>query len=324
MSLSARRRLAATVLLLGACANACAQTGPSLLVEPFPKEQFIDTRAGWLHQDAGHVKGSDEGARLSFYELTGRVRLFPGSLTSPRVGWELLAIDVDLGAGSTLLPGQLLDQSVGAAFPVAKAGDWIFAAALGVGYAGASPFGEGNSLYGKATAVALRQFSDKDALVLVLDYDGNRTFLPDVPLPGIEYTRRVSPTLFYVVGVPVSSVTWKPAEKLSLEAGWHPVEAFHAAAGYEFAPHWVAFGSLDYHASAFFLRELKGNDRLLFQQRRAELGVKWSPRESFGFTAALGYTWGQEFSTGFDSRRTDEVADLSDEPYVRVGLEVKF
>src|SRR3954467_1373531 len=94
MSHSARRRQAATVVLLGTCAGALAQTGPGLLVEPFPKEQTIDTRGGWLYEDAGHVKGSDESVRLSVFESTGRVRLFPGSLTSPRVGWELEYIDV--------------------------------------------------------------------------------------------------------------------------------------------------------------------------------------------------------------------------------------
>ena len=97
-----------------------------------------------------------------------------------------------------------VDDEEGADCPVGKAGDWIFAVGVAAGYAGASPFSEGNAWYGKATAVALRQFSESDALVLVLDYDGNRTLLPDVPLPGIAYTHRVSPSLFYVIGAPVT------------------------------------------------------------------------------------------------------------------------
>jgi hypothetical protein len=326
MSNHARTRfLPAAALALAACNLAHAQTGATLLVAPFPKEQFTDIRGSWLYEDAGHVKGSDESLRLAFYETAGRVRLIPGNLTSPRVGWEFEYIDVRGNPG--VLPGQLTDESVGVAFPVAKVDEWIFGLALGVGYAGASPFGEGGAWYGKATAVAFRQFSESDALVFVLDYDGNRTFLPDVPLPGVAYTRRVNPTLFYVVGLPLSSVTWKPFEKFSLEAGWYPIESFHAAAGYEFTPHWSAFASLDYNSSAFRLDGLSGNDRLIFQQRRAELGLRFAPRvgrDTFALTAAAGYAWGQEFSAGFDSRRTDEVADASDEPYVRVGFEVKF
>src|SRR6185503_17377079 len=98
------------------------------------------------------------------------------------------------------------------------------------------------------------------------------------------------------------------------------IESFHAAAGYGFAPHWSAFASLNYHDSAFKIDGLKGDDRLLFQQRRAEVGVRWAPRErqeTLAFTAATGYVWGQEFSVGFDARKTDELADLSDEPYLR-------
>ena len=257
---------AATVFQCLLCGSLYAQTGPALLVEPFPKEQLIDARGSWLFEDAGHVQGSNESLRLAFYETAGRVRILPGNLVSPRVGWDLEYIDL---RGSTFrpLPSQLTDQSVGVAFPVAQIDDWIFGVALGLGYAGSSPYAEGTGWYGKGTAVAFRQFSEKDAIVFVLDYNANRTFLPDVPVPGFAYTRRVSPQLFYVVGLPVTSVTWKPTEHLSLEAGWIPIEEFHAAAGYEFVPHLSAFASLDYRSDAFKLEGLRGNDRLLFQQR---------------------------------------------------------
>jgi hypothetical protein len=306
-----------------------AQTGPGLLLEPFPKEQFIDTRDGYLHLDAGHVKGTDESARLSFIESTGRVRVIPGNLISPRIGWDFEHIVVDAGDGplDDFLPGQLTDHSLGVAFPVAKVKDWIFGISIGAGYAGGSPWGDGSGWYGKATAVAFRQFSDKDALVFVLDWDGNRTYLPDVPLPGAAYTRKVNDSLTYIVGFPLSSITWKPLPKTTIELGYLMIESFDAAAGYEFAPHWTVFGNLEYRDSAFSLDELNGNDRLIFQHRRAEVGVRWAPtrdRQSFAVTAAAGYAWGQEFSVGFDSRQTNEVADLGDVPYLRVGFELKF
>jgi len=311
------------------CPRAHAQTGPALLLEPFPREQLIDARGGYTLLDAGHVKDSDESARLTFYESSGRVRVIPGSLISPRVGWDLEHIDVDFGPGplGDSFPSQLSDHSVGVAFPIAQVKQWIFGASLGVGYAGGDPWEDGSGWYGKATLVGFRQFGERDAIVFVLDYDGNRTFLPDTPLPGVAYTRKVSESLTYIVGLPVTSVTFKPVPNVTLEAGYLPIEAFHAAAGWEFAPHWTLFGALDYRDSAFQLDQLGGNDRLMFQQRRAEAGVRWGPRqarERFAVTAAVGYAWGQEFSVGFDSRKSEEVADLSDEPYVRFGIEFKF
>ena len=335
MTRSVRTRIRCAAWVAGlpaallACPSANAQTGPGLLLEPFPKDQFIDTRDGYTLLDAGHAKESGESARLTFYESTGRVRLIPGNLISPRVGWDLEFIDVDLGPGPLrdAIPGQLTDHAVGIAFPVAQVNDWIFGASLGVGYAGSDPWADGCGWYGKATVVAFRQFSNSDAIVFALDWDGNRTFLPDTPLPGVAYTRRVSESLTYILGLPLTSVTWKPVPNVTLEAGYLPIEAFHAAAGWEFVPHWTLFGSLDYHDSAFQLDQLGGNDRLMFQQRRAEAGVRWGPRaarERFALTAAVGYAWGQEFSVGFDSRKSDEVTDLSDEPYVRFGIEFKF
>jgi hypothetical protein len=332
---SARMRphllIASALITLGICGSALAQTGPALLVDPFPKEQLIDTSASYLMLDAGHAKGSDDSARLSFYESTGRIRVVPGSLISPRVGWDFEYIDIDTSATADsnvdAIPGRLIDHSVGVAFPVAKVEEWIFGAALGLGYAGASPYGEGHAWYGKATAVAFRQLSKKDALVLVLDYDGNRTLCPDVPLPGVAYLRQVNDKLSFILGLPLSSVSWKPFRNFSAELGWLPIESFHAAIGYEVVPHWTVFGSLDHHTAAFFIDGIGDNDRLMFQQRRAEAGVRWGPlpkRESFALTASVGYAWHQEFSVGFDFRKTDEVADFSDEPYMRFGFELRF
>ena len=78
-------------------------------------------------------------------------------------------------------------------------------------------------------------------------------------------------------------------------------------------------------ATTFFVDGLPENyDRLFFQQRRAEVGVRWEPRKDFNFSLAVGYAFGQEFSTGFDFRQTDEFTDVSDEPYVRVGFDIRF
>ena len=321
--------LAALLAALLVCASAQAETGPALLLKPFPKERFIDASGGgFLMLDAGHVKQADESARLSFFESTGRVRVIPGSLISPRIGWDIQYIDLDLGSGAVGdLPAQLTDQSVGIAFPIAKIDEWVMGLSLGLGYAGASPYGESGSWYGKGTFIMFRQFGEEDALIFVLDYDRNRSYLPDVPMPGFAYTKRIDPTVFFVIGAPLTSITWTPVPKLKVELGYILVETFDAAIGYEVTPHVSLFGNLEYRSTGFFLDQLDDTDRLFFQQRRAEIGVRWAPlkkHETLGLTAAVGYAWGQEFSEGFDSRGSRSVAKFSDEPYFRVGVEVKF
>jgi hypothetical protein len=63
---------------------------------------------------------------------------------------------------------------------------------------------------------------------------------------------------------------------------------------------------------------------LLFQQRRAEGGVIWRPNDEIALTVAAGYAFDQEFNIGWDTRNQDRVAKPSDEPYLRVGFEVRF
>src|SRR5437764_10319039 len=139
MSPHARRPRRIPVNLLAAivfhsllCGSLYGQTGPALLVEPFPKEQLIDARGSWLFEDAGHVQGSNENVRLAFYETAGRVRIFPGNLVSPRVGWDLEYIDLR-GSTFSQLPNQLTHQSFRVALPVAQFDDWVFGVALGLG-----------------------------------------------------------------------------------------------------------------------------------------------------------------------------------------------
>jgi hypothetical protein len=303
--------------------SARAQTGPTLLLKPFPKEQAIDGRADAIFLDPGHVKKADDDFRLSSYETQGRWRVQPGNLISPRIGWDFTFLDLDTRFPA--LPDQLVDQSIAVAMPVAKFGDWIVGASVGVGYAGDRPFADGDAWYGKGTLSVFRLFNESDALVFALDYDGNRTILPDVPLPGVAYTKRVARDFFFVVGLPVTSVEWRPDDRLRVEVVYSVPDSFDASAGYRVGRFLTVLGNLENRREAFSIDGLPANhDRLLFQQRRAEIGLRWEPKKDVMFNLAGGYAFGQEFSTGFDSRKTDLVADVSDEPYVRLGVDIRF
>ena len=314
---------AASLLVLAMASPAAAQTGAALLLEPFPKEQAIDARADALFLEQGHTEGDDEDFSLNVYETRGRVRLKPGELTSPRVGWELEWLDLDTAAEG--LPERLVDQSVGVGCPIAKWDDWIIGMSLGVGYAGDGPFGDGDAWYGKATVAAFKQLSETSAIVLVLDYDGNRTFLPDVPVPGFAYTGRLRDDLLFTIVLPVSSVEWTPNENFRARVAFSVPDDVSAEVSYNLDNGLGLYARGELRRYAFYLDGLEENhDRLIFQQRRAEAGIRWEPNKNAALFAAVGYAWGGEFSTGFDARDTDEVADVSDEPYVKVGVEIRF
>jgi hypothetical protein len=298
-----------------------AQTGPALLVKPLMHELEAWESRGDVFWQAQGATSNDEDFQMNILEYQGRVRERDEPFV-PRLGWDLTYLD--LNTDDPALQQDLMDVSVGAAFDLGTHGQWQSALAVGGGYAGNSPFGEGDAWYGMATLRVGRRLNEKMDLALVLDYDGNRSIFPDIPIPGFALKHRVHPTFVYILGVPLSSIAWRPTQELHVDVSWTLMDNFDATVEYELSPRWRVFTSLEARAEAFTVDGLSGDDRLLFQQRRIEAGVDWRPWEHTRLIAAAGYTFGGEFSIGFDQRDSDLVADISDEPYVRFGFERRF
>lgn len=318
--------LAASMSLLLGASSASAQTNSGLLIAPFPKEETLVSETSATFLEGGHIAEpeNDEDFQLSIYGSYGRFRLIPGEIKSPRIGYDFTYLDLDTSFDG--LPERLVDQSVAVGFPVAQVDDWIFGASVGVGYAGDGGFGDGDAWYGLASIAAFRQLNETSALVFILDYDGNRTFLPDVPLPGFAYVREMKERrLSMTLGLPLSSLRWEPTEQLTLEVAFFMPEDLRIDVGYELVEDVTIFGRLRQQAEGFFVDGLPENhDRILFVQRRAEAGVRYQPHDAVRLDLAVGYAFSGEFNEGFDSRGPDEIADISDEPYVRAGVELRF
>jgi hypothetical protein len=316
----------ATLLL---AAPAFAQTGTELLLQPFPKEQRLNADADVTLMDTGHSKETDQSIRLGIYETEGRLRLNPGDVASTRLGYSFKYFDI--ASDVPALPKHATDVSVGFATPIGKYEDWIFGVSLAVGYAGAEPFGDGNGWYGKAGLVAFKQIDETTALAIALDYNGNRTFKPDLPLPGFAFIKRIRSDLLLTVGLPVTSIEWKPVEHLRVELSYLLTDNFGARIGYEFVKGLEVYGSVGQRTDAFFLdQQWHSNDRLLYQQRQAEIGLTYRTRDAgvgdkdVELTIAAGYAFSREFSVGFDTNDSRLIADVSDEPYIRFAVQVRF
>src|SRR4051794_2274385 len=309
---------------------ASAQTGSELLLKPFPKELRYDNQTDMSFAENAHSKQDPStDFQLSTYETAGRIRLNPGDVASPRFGYALKYLDLDSNIRG--LPDRLVDMSVGVATPVAKIDPWVIAVQASVGYAGDSFFGDGNAYYWRGSIVGVNQLSETDALIIGIDYDRNRTYKPDVPLPGFAYIRRIQSNLLLTAGVPVTSIEWEPVEHLRVELSYLLLDNYHARVGYEVAKGLEVYGSIGQRSEGFFLDGLgAGDSRLLFQQKRAEVGVAYRLKDAgvgerdIEFDGAIGYAWDGEFSTGFDQANSRLLADISDSPYVRFGVQLRF
>ena len=314
--------LVAIVLL--AASPTFAQSGPTLLIKPWPKEQFIESTTDALFFFDSTIKENGNRYNLDAYESIGRIRLLPGNIASPRIGYEVTYLDIN--SDDPRLPRQLSDQSIAAGFAFAKFEGWIAGATLGVGYAGDTPFADGGAWYAKADVIAGKELNKNSTITIGIDYDGNRTFMPDIPLPGIEYAFKMPErNLQLVVGMPVNALIWNGADNVTVEMTYTMLDRFDARISYQFAPHISIFGRVESRETAFFLDELEDrNNRLIFHQRRGELGVFWTPYKFLNILMAAGYSFGQEYSIGFDTRKDSSLARIDDTPYGRIGIELRF
>jgi hypothetical protein len=337
--------LLSSILALVLPLPASAQTAVDLMLKPFAENTPIDINSTAYVLSSGHTD-SDRSYQLSIVDVSGRYRFAPTERYDPRLGFNATYLNLD--SKDPILPNGLLDTSVAVGLGIYedKPSGWQAGLTLGFGYAGASGgsgdnlFSDANAWYGQASLLVGKKFNKTDGLVFVLDYDGNRTYKPDVPIPGVAYQKLIfgnpdparqggkfEPTLLLTLGVPYTSVHWQPLDHLTVDAWFLLPEDFSLRVDYDLlgGKRLGVFGALETRREAFHWNRLtSGTSRLLYYQRRAELGLRWTPAHKVNLLVAAGYAFGQELTTGFDSSNDDKLTDLSDEPYLRVGLEVGF
>jgi hypothetical protein len=325
MHISRHRGVAALVavfiLTIGSL-HASAQTGADLLVKPWEPGQIIDTSTDGLLEASGHTKETDDGIRLSTYHALGRWRILPNNEATPRLGYDVQYWDVN--TSDPALPRNLWDMSIGFAQPVAKINDWFGVITGSVGYAGNAPFSDSHAVYFGANLIVGKEFSKDRAILMALNYNGNRTFFPDVPIPAFAYADRATPYLSYVVGLPYSSITYEPLQGLQFEGGFTLVETLEGKVAYQFTKHWALFGNYRDLLNAFHIDGTQEDRRLFLHTHTLEAGIRWNPTRLIRLSLSGGWAFGQEFSKGFDDRSLEPVRHLSDVPFGRAQLEFGF
>jgi hypothetical protein len=323
-----RSSLVPLLALLAAPVVAFAQSGPELLLKPWDKEEMLEARASAIFQSSGEFEDDELGGadlRITHYESEGRIRILPGNIASPRIGYKFTHLDID-----TDLPGfpdDLTDQSATAGVFLHRfQSGWILGTTLGAGYAGENAYSDANAWYFKGTVVFGREVNENNALAVVVDYDGNRVIFPDIPIIGFAWVGKLPErNLQITAGFPIISVLWNINERTTAEATWTFSDSLDGLVRHEFTDHWSLFARFETRNLGFHIDELEdANDRLFFHQRRIEGGVQWMPAKYASLVAAAGYAFVGEFSTGWDMRDVENVLEIADEPYVRLGLELRF
>jgi len=310
---------ALAVLLI--CTIVQAQTGAGLLLKPWPTDQFLENTTDAYIFNASRTDGG-QSLQVSDSDSCGRLRLQPGNFASPRLGYDFHFLDTSSKSG--IIPRELTDLSLAVGSAVGEYHGWIAGMTVGVGYAGDAAFSRGSAWYGKATFDLGKQVTDQGIVALILDYDGNRPYFPDIPLPGVVYRHHFDDTLCLSVGLPYSCIVWNPIDKFRFEASYRLASKFTAQIGYELVKHVSVFGGYHYVQEAYHIDGLGSRQRLLFSDQRVEAGVEYNPNTRCSFRLAAGYAFDNRFDRGFGFENTHGLVSFGDTPYVRATLELKI
>ena len=322
-----RRHLSAFMTLAALASPAAAQTTSELTLKPWADGQFGETTDKLLYQEQSHVKGEDgPAAQILWWDSTGRFRFDRHDPEAPAVAYRYLTINFDTASPS--LPDALDDISIAGGFHLGDVGEFHSTLVIGAGYSGDNLFSTEDGLYGIGHLLFERKFNDTDSLVVGIGYDGNSSLFPDIPFPEFAFVARRQPFAFSL-GYPYNSVRWDVTPKLALDVKYTVPYDGEATLEYFIGGGFSVFGNYSNFFHGFYPSEGRREDRLYYEMRRVELGVRYVNANVFrgmALDAALvvGYAFDQELSTGWDVRDLDSQAEVSDEPYIGIVLRGTF
>lgn len=303
---------------------ASAQTGSSLTLKPWPADTFIETNDRILYQAQADVRHEDADAQVFWWDSYGRWRFDKSNPGSAALGYHWLTMSFD--TNSDVLPDHLDEISLALGVPVGEVGGGTVAIIGGAGYAGNNPFADTNGIFGVGHVQWQKPLGNDNTLVLSLDYNGNSSFIPDAPLPGVEFVHRTKPFSFGV-GFPETWLQWEILPKLTIDANYEVPLTANAVLAYHFTDEVSVFAGYAHFFNGFFLDDVPKTDRLFYEMNRVETGVRFEGTiVGFYVDAALtvGYAFQQNFYRGFDARNLDSFSSISDEPYLGIVLIGRF
>ncbi|MCP3903933.1 MAG: hypothetical protein GY715_09895 [Planctomycetes bacterium] len=310
------------IVLVGATA-AHAQTNMSMIIFPWEEGEVVEIESEFLFQDSADVEGSlNLDADLQWYAAEGRWRLDSAMDFGPTLGFETEYLK--FSSTSPLIPERLVDTSIAFGSGITETEWGGILMTVGLGFAGDSPFNDSDAVYAEANLIAVIKESEDEGWQIAINYNGNRTLWPDIPIPTVNYYKKVSDELFFSIGTAYNIVRWTPNETFRLTAVHKSPFTIDLTAEFEIVPNFWLQAGFHNRFNAYHLDGDVDDRRVFFTHRRLEAGMHWTPSPNFDLVVAGGWAFDQELERGWDSRDLNTVVELDDAPYLRIALEAVF
>lgn len=311
--------LISTVATAGICG---ADDTQYLAQDAWQPGENVETWNQGFIENKSWVRNDSSPAQISMLDFSGRLRLADSGQYSPTVAYKSLYIG--LGASTALLPRQLNDQAVSIGTPLGQFGQWGVSIALGSGYAGNSPFNDPDAVYGMARITVQHDLWKNTELNMAIDYNGNRQFMPDVPLPAVEI-QHDQRNFHWMVGFPANSLRWQVLPRFWFNLNYYPIDSGAVEADYSLLRRLTAYTGFYSDSWAFHVSSYPSDQRLFMSQCRVQAGFKiFTLGRHLSIDIGGGYAFNQTFSQGFDARNQQPITQIANAAYAAVNLVGKF
>jgi hypothetical protein len=294
-----------------------AQTDQRLLQHGFrASPHWADTSDEPTFIFGGHTEEAGDDLDIFYWDSFGHIKLERDNRNPDFwLGYRSLTITID--GDIPQITGDLVDVSLAAAFQLNDGGrsdEWRVDLALGAGTANDGHWSNTDALYGVATINAAKPLSEDTILNIGVNYNGNRSIWPDIPLPYVSIFTQVNSELSLNVGILSSGLLWELDDNAArVWFDYVTASSLTVGGSLGIAREWSVFAEYKDTNDGFYLND-RNNERFFYEKSQVALGLEWKRGTAWNIRLGGGYAFDQRFATGFDVLDTDGVLNPSDEP----------
>lgn len=234
----------------------------------------------------------------------------------------------DLDTGAKLpdtcdhFPGELWDLRFGMTYRQLLDNGWIVGGNLTIGSPSDKPFASIEEITVTATGLLRIPDGERNAWIFMLNYSNNREFCRHIPIPGVAYLYNPDEKLRLLLGMPYTSVQYRPIEPVLLEASYMIPRGVHAKIGYSPIKPVTLYAGFDWRNHRWFRHDREDDDdRLFYYEKRVKAGVEWRILENLVLDVGGGFAFHRMFFEAPAYRGRDENRlNLSDGPFLAAQL----
>ena len=242
---------------------------------------------------------------------------------------DMLYQDIDTSAvlpqSGMPFPDDLYDPQFGVDYVERLENGWVWGGMLGVSSPSDEPYNSFDEMEIELNSFVRIPHVDDNAWLVMLNFSTNREFLNFVPLPGFAYWYQPNDRFVATLGIPLA-FQYRPLEPLTLRASYIPLRNVFTEAAYDVTEQVQLFSGFEWSNERFLLADRRDDDdRLFYYEKRAQGGVRFSPRENISIELTGGFAFDREYFLGEDyDDRDDDGFDVADSPFVDVSVNVRW